>query len=227
MNKLLRLAQSFFVTPVTAILLMTASVQAQEIKGNADVGKTKAAMCIGCHGIAGYQASFPEIYRVPMISGQGAKYISNALLAYQKGERKHPTMVSIATSLTEQDMADLAAYYTQHGVVPGATLPEKASKEPSAAVATLLQKGACISCHGANFAKPIDPSYPKIAGQHADYLTVALKAYKTEGNAKVGRANGVMGGIAKQYTNAEMKEMAKYISSLPGDLKTVKQSGFR
>ena len=107
--------------PALVFAVVVASVTslsfAQDIKGNADVGKTKAAMCIGCHGIKGYQASFPEIYRVPMISGQGAKYISNALSAYQKGERKHPTMVSIATSLSEQDMADLGAYYSQHGKV--------------------------------------------------------------------------------------------------------------
>jgi cytochrome c553 len=221
MNKLLSLGFAFIVASVT-----TASL-AQDIKGNPDAGKTKAAQCIGCHGIKGYQASFPEVYRVPMISGQGAKYISNALLAYQKGERKHPTMVAVAAPLSEQDMADLGAYYSLHGKVEGAALPEKPTVEPSAAVAALLQKGACISCHGANFAKPIDPSYPKIAGQHADYLTVALKAYKTENNAKVGRANGVMGGIAKQYTNAEMKEMAKYIASLDGDLKIVPQSKFR
>ena len=56
---------------------------------------------------------------------------------------------------------------------------------------------------------------------------MALKSYKTEGLVKVGRANGVMGGIAKQYTNAEMKEMAKYIGSLDGDLKVVPQSKFR
>jgi cytochrome c553 len=221
MNKLLSLVSAFIVASVTTM------AQGQDIKGNADVGKTKAAQCIGCHGIVGYQASFPEIYRVPMISGQGAKYISNALLAYQKGERKHPTMGAIAAPLSEQDMADLGAYYSQHGKVEGATLAEKPAIEPSAAVAALLTKGACISCHGANFAKPIDPSYPKLAGQHADYLTVALKAYKTEGLAKVGRANGVMGGIAKQYTNAEMKQMAKYISSLDGDLKVVPQSKFR
>jgi cytochrome c553 len=221
MNKLLSLVSAFIVASVTTL------AQGQDIKGNADVGKTKAAQCIGCHGIKGYQASFPEIYRVPMISGQGAKYISNSLLAYQKGERKHPTMGAIAAPLSEQDMADLGAYYSQHGKVEGATLPEKANVEPSAAVAALLTKGACISCHGANFAKPIDPSYPKLAGQHADYLTVALKSYKTEGLAKVGRANGVMGGIAKQYTNAEMKELAKYIASLDGDLKVVPQSKFR
>jgi cytochrome c553 len=222
MNKLLTSVVSLFVASLTTVAL------AQDIKGDAAVGKTKAAMCIGCHGIVGYQASFPEVYKVPMISGQGAKYISNALAAYQKGERKHPTMGAIAASLSEQDMADLGAYYAQHGKVEGAApLPEKASREPNAAVADLLKKGTCIACHGANFAKPIDPGYPKIAGQHADYLTVALKSYKTEGLAKVGRSNGVMGGIAKQFSNAEMKELAKYISSLDSDLHVVPQSRFR
>ncbi len=221
MNKFFAAALAIVVSSVTF------SVSAQEIKGDAKAGQSKAATCIGCHGIVGYQASFPEIYKAPMIAGQAAKYISNSLLAYQKDERKHPTMKAIAASLTEQDMADLAAFYSQLGVVAGFTLPEKPAKEPSAAVGALITKGACISCHGANFAKPIDPSYPKIAGQHADYLTVALKAYKTEGNAKVGRSNGVMAGIAKQYSNAEMKAIAGYISSLPGDLKTVPQRKFK
>ncbi len=87
------------------------SVQAQDIKGNADAGKAKNAMCVGCHGIPGYKASFPSIYSVPMIYGQNAKYLENALIAYQKGERKHPTMKAISASLSAQDMADLAAYY--------------------------------------------------------------------------------------------------------------------
>jgi MoxR-like ATPase len=65
-------------------------------------------------------------------------------------------------------------------------------------VAELLKKGTCVACHGDNFSKPIDPSYPKIAGQHADYLFVALKAYKTEGHATWGRSNAIMGGMAKQ-----------------------------
>ena len=221
MNKFFAAALAIVVSSVTF------SVAAQEIKGDVKAGQSKAATCIGCHGIVGYQASFPEIYKAPMIAGQAAKYISNSLLAYQKDERKHPTMKAIAASLSEQDMADLAAFYSQLGVVAGFTLPEKPAKEPSAAVGALITKGACISCHGANFAKPIDPSYPKIAGQHADYLTVALKAYKTEGNAKVGRSNGVMAGIAKQYSNAELKAMASYIGSLPGDLKTVPQRKFK
>ena len=209
-----------------AVASVTALSHAQEAKGDVEAGKQKIAMCIGCHGIVGYQASFPEVHKVPMISGQSAKYISAALVAYQKGERKHPTMRGIAESLSEKDIADVSAYYEQHGKT-GAELPAKPSSEPSLQVAELLKQGACVSCHGDNFAKPIDPSYPKIAGQHADYLFVALKSYKVEKNANVGRGNAIMGGVAKQFTNAELKALANYVSSLDGDLHTVPQSRFR
>lgn len=80
------------------------------------VGNPKAAdvaMCIGCHGIPGYKASFPEVYQVPMLGGQSAKYIENALKAYRKGERTHPSMRGIAGSLSDQDIANLASYYSQ------------------------------------------------------------------------------------------------------------------
>ena len=63
-------------------------------------------------------------------------------------------------------------------------------------MAALLKKGDCVSCHGANFSKPIDPAYPKLAGQHADYLYVALKAYQIDNNPHVGRANPIMMGMA-------------------------------
>lgn len=220
MNKLLLTLSSVLVASVTAI-----SAHAQDIKGDAKAGETKNAMCIGCHGIHGYQASFPEIYKVPKISGQNAKYIAAALNAYKKGERKHPSMRGIAESLNDQDIADLAAYYEAHGKVEGAAAAKAA--EPSAKAAELLNKGGCVACHGADFNKPIDPSYPKVAGQHADYLFVALKSYKTEGNATWGRANGIMGGVAKQFSNAELKELSAYISSLPGDVNTVPQKRFR
>jgi cytochrome c553 len=217
-----------FVSIVFALTVSAASslTYAQDVKGDANAGATKIAMCVGCHGIAGYQASFPEVYKVPKISGQSEKYITSVLTAYKKGERKHPTMRGIATSLTDQDMADISAYYANHGKVEGAVLPAKAT-EPNAKVAPLLAKGACASCHGENFAKPIDPSYPKIAGQHADYLYVALKSYKVEGNATWGRNNGVMGGIAKQFSQAELKELANYMAVQQGDLKIVPQSRFR
>jgi cytochrome c553 len=221
MNKL------FSTVFAAAVACVTFSAQAQDAKGDVKAGEAKIAMCIGCHGIKGYQATFPEVYKVPMISGQNAAYISSALQAYKKGVRKHPSMRGIAETLTDQDIADLSAYYGASGVVAGGELAAKPSKEPSAQVQALLAKANCASCHGANFAKPIDPSYPKIAGQHADYLFVALKAYKVSNNAKVGRDNAIMAGMSKQYTNAELKLIANYLSSIDGDLKTVSQSRFR
>jgi cytochrome c553 len=79
--------------------------------GNAQAARDKVSMCIGCHGIAGYKASFPELYSVPKIAGQNAKYIEAALNEYKKGSRSHPTMGAVARSLSDQDIADLAIYY--------------------------------------------------------------------------------------------------------------------
>lgn len=86
---------------------------AADVVGNPKAAENKVAMCIGCHGIPGYKATFPEVYSVPMIGGQSAKYIESALNAYKKGERNNPSMRGIAASLSDQDIADVAAYYSQ------------------------------------------------------------------------------------------------------------------
>ena len=214
--------QLLCVTITLAIALGHAALsQAQDAKQ----GETKVAMCIGCHGIPGYQASFPEVHKVPMIAGQGAKYIVSSLTAYKKGERKHPTMRSIAASLSEQDMADVAAFYEQQGKSEAGALGT--APAPSPAIAELLKKGACDSCHGKNLSTPIDPSYPKLAGQHGDYLYVALKAYQTEKNPQVGRSNPIMMGMTRPFTPSELKQLSAYIASMPGELKTVAQARFR
>lgn len=208
-----------------AVASATTMSTAQEVKADAKAGATKISLCIGCHGIPGYQASFPEVYKVPKISGQGGKYIASALDAYRKGERRHPTMRGVADSLTDQDIADVAAYYEASG--PAATAAGGASRQPTAQVADLLKRGACVSCHGDGFSKPIDPSYPKVAGQYPDYLFVALKSYKVGDGQRVGRTNGVMAGVAKQFSNAELKALADYVGSLDGHLETVAQPRFR
>jgi cytochrome c553 len=86
---------------------------AADVVGNPKAAEQKVAMCIGCHGVPGYKATFPEVYQVPMIGGQSAKYIEAALGAYRKGERKNPSMRGIAGGLSDQDIADVAAYYAQ------------------------------------------------------------------------------------------------------------------
>jgi cytochrome c553 len=94
------------------LISLSASIaHAAEIQGNADNGANKVRLCAGCHAIPGYRSSVPEIYTVPMIGGQSSGYIVAALTAYKKGERKHPTMRSVAGSLSDQDMADIAEYY--------------------------------------------------------------------------------------------------------------------
>ena len=218
-----------FLTSMSVLIVACAtacSAIAQDLKGDAKAGEKKITLCIGCHGIKGYQASFPEVYKVPMIAGQAASYITSALSAYKKGERKHPTMRGIAAGLSEQDMADVAVYYEAQGKLPNAPVLGKAADGNAQAV-ELVKKGACVSCHGESFSKPIAPNYPRIAGQHADYLFVALKSYKTEGHSTWGRSNPIMGGVAKQFSLAELRELAHYVSSLPGELKTVPQAKFR
>ena len=215
------MAHSQAATPAQAPQQQTAAA------GSGASIEAKVAMCMGCHNIRGYQASFPEVHKVPMIAGQSAKYIAAALNAYRNGDRKHPTMRGIAVSLTEQDVATISAYYESLPKDEVKPLGDKPKREPNAQVAGLLQKAACASCHGVNFSKPIDPGYPKIAGQHGDYLFVALKAYKAENNPAVGRNNGVMGAIAKQFSNAELKAIANYMASLDSELRVHPEPRFR
>jgi cytochrome c553 len=90
--------------------------------GDPVAGATKTQMCGGCHGISGWRTAYPEVYGVPKIGGQHAAYIVKALQAYKSGERNHPSMKAIAASLSDQDMADLAAYY---GGAPAKTASNK------------------------------------------------------------------------------------------------------
>lgn len=89
-----------------------APAAAPKAAGNADAGKHKSSMCAGCHSIPGYKTAFPVVYSVPKLDGQHGAYIVSALRAYKSGERKHPSMRAIAASLSDQDMADLAAFYS-------------------------------------------------------------------------------------------------------------------
>ena len=214
---------------LSALLLATMTVfsaQAEALKGDVQAGERKNSMCMGCHGIVGYQATFPEVYKVPKIAGQSEKYIVNALVAYKNGQRKHPSMRGIAASLSDQDMVDVAAYYAQLGVNASAAPLGKATAG-SAKAAELVAKGACSSCHGESFSQPVDPGFPKLAGQYRDYLYIALKSYKAEGNPNVGRGNAVMAGVAKQFSNPELKVLAEYMASLPGEVKTVPENRLR
>ncbi|MFA5520999.1 MAG: c-type cytochrome [Castellaniella sp.] len=111
----LRLLHPRATAALTLLLSLAAplGVQAQDTPiGDAEAARSKISMCIGCHGIKGYKASFPEVYHVPMIAGQNAEYLVAALNDYASGARSFPTMEAIAQTLSAQDIADLAAYYS-------------------------------------------------------------------------------------------------------------------
>ena len=95
-------------------LALAASAQAQTVQGNAAAGKNDIFMCEGCHNAGrGYRTAFPDVYAVPMLNGQNAAYLVQALKDYRAGTRRNQTMKAIASSLTDQEMADIAAYYSQ------------------------------------------------------------------------------------------------------------------
>lgn len=95
--------------PATATPAATVAVAAPPLAGNAEAGRERVYTCTGCHGIPGYRNVYPS-YRVPKIHGQSAQYISTALAEYRNGKRKHPTMRAQGESLSDQDIADIAAY---------------------------------------------------------------------------------------------------------------------
>ena len=197
-------------TRTLTLLLALAGVFSTAHAQDAQHGSTKVQMCIGCHGIVGYQADFPQVYKVPKIAGQDAKYIAAALTEYRGGDRLFPTMRSIASSLTDQDIADIAAYL-QGGepIKPSTTV---AGKAPA-------QVATCVACHGGNGTgaeQPISPTPPVLAGQHEDYLEQALTAYR---NGR--RKNAVMDSMAQMLkTDDDIKTAATFFAGQPSTLHT-------
>ena len=106
----------------TAVFATLGGAAIAQTAGDKAAGHEKTQMCVGCHGIPGWRNAFPEVYSVPMIAGQHPQYIVKALQAYRSGERQHQTMRAIASSLSDADMANLAAYY---GGAPAAVAAKK------------------------------------------------------------------------------------------------------
>jgi cytochrome c553 len=98
-----------------ATMSFGAVAQEKKTSAPASVAAAPVSTCIGCHAIPGYQASFPQVYRVPKIGGQSQQYIEAALKSYRQGDRKHPTMVGVAKGLSDDEIASVAAYYAQRG----------------------------------------------------------------------------------------------------------------
>jgi len=171
--------------------------------GNPAHGKAISYTCLGCHGIDGYKNAYP-MYSVPKLEGQNADYLVTALHGYRDGDRAHLTMHSQASELSDQDMADIAAFFA--GKPLAATGKPQGNVPPAASL--------CVSCHGQDGVAAA-PIYPSLAGQHQDYLVRALQEYRHGG-----RKNPVMKQFAAQLKDEDIAVIANYFSHLSPSLKT-------
>jgi cytochrome c553 len=191
-----------------ATLLFAAVILAQPAaaEGDPEAGKEIAYTCLGCHGIEGYRNAYPS-FRVPKLGGQKAGYIEIALKGYRNGTRKHPTMVAQATSLSDQEIADVAAYLASIGnetVAAGGTQGVSFDKA-----------AACTACHGQNGIS-VNAAWPTLAGQHEEYLEYALNQYRNGS-----RTDPVMTAQAALLEEKDIPLLARYFASLEG-LETTK-----
>src|SRR6186997_2096652 len=177
----------------------TAQAQTPAPAGDAKRGHELAYTCQGCHSIPNYKNVYPT-YSVPKLHGQRPEYLVAALKAYKSGERSHGTMHSQASSLNEQDMADVAVYLSGSEVLTASKNDVPATSRPKATE-------VCLACHGTN-GVGITADYPTLAGQHRDYIERALTDYK-----KGGRKNAIMAGMAATLTPEDIEQLAAYYSS--------------
>jgi cytochrome c553 len=174
----------------------TVPAQDQPLQGDAKHGKAISYTCLGCHGIEGYKNAYP-MYSVPKLEGQHPEYLTAALQEYRSGDRAHMTMHAQASTLSDQDIADIAAYFAGKPLVSQG----KPSGAPPQA-ATL-----CVSCHGQD-GVAIAPTYPSLAGQHEDYIARSLEEYR-----KGGRKNPIMKGFAATLKDEDIAVIAKYFAN--------------
>jgi len=203
-----------FRIPVLVLLLapLAALAQAPTAAGDAKRGESIAYTCNGCHAIANYKNVYPT-YSVPKLHGQLPEYLIAALKAYKSGDRSHGTMHSQASSLSEQDMADVAAYLSGTQVLMVSKNDAPAAQRPKATE-------TCLACHGTN-GVGITADYPTIAGQHSDYIERALHDYK-----KGGRKNAIMAGMAATLSPTDIEQLAAYYSSQTPALEVVPKRKF-
>jgi cytochrome c553 len=189
----------FTATFVALILAQVASAA-----GDAERGKLLADTCMGCHGVDTFNNIYPT-YHVPKVAGQDAGYIVNALTLYRDGQRDHGTMTAQASSLSDQDIQDIAAYMQSAGGKLDPTAPGVGTAPAAAQV--------CAACHGAAGISPI-PANPHLAGQHLDYLLQALSDYRS--GARKGPNAIAMQAQLAAVSEEELDAIALYFSEQQG-----------
>lgn len=193
--------------------VQTAATEQASLKpGDAKAGQAKAATCGACHGADGNSAS--SAY--PKLAGQQASYIVRQLELFKSGKRPSPVMIGFVTNLSEQDMRDIGAYFASQKTLPGVA-DTKLVKQGEA-----LYRGgdeaervpACMACHGPDGRGNPGPPYPRLAGQHADYVALKLKDWRDGKTWGDDAHEQIMKLVAENLTDAEIAAVSSYIEGL-------------
>ncbi|HCE1548100.1 TPA: cytochrome c4 [Vibrio parahaemolyticus] len=195
-------------------LLASCSVWAQ---GNIEAGKAKSQTCVACHGADGNSA----IAMYPKLAGQHAKYLEKQLKDLKLGMtsggkqgRYDPVMSGMAMPLSDEDIADLAAYYSSLPTSESSTPEDVVAKGKVLYTAGDAERGltACMACHGPRGNGTELSGFPKISGQHADYIKAQLEKFR-DGN-RGNDMNAMMRDTAKKMTDEDIEVLSKYVGGL-------------
>lgn len=187
-------------------------------KGDAVAGQAKAAVCAACHNADGNSA----ITVNPMLAGQGARYLAKQLHDFKSGARANPVMMGMAAPLSDQDILDLAAYFSAQKPTTKAADPAQVALGEKIWRGGNLQTGvlACTGCHGPSGRGNHLAGFPALRGQHADYVEVQLKAFRAAargdltGDKRENDPEAMMRGVVKQLSDTEIKALAQFVTGL-------------
>lgn len=198
----------WLVTPFIALAFALSAVQAA---GTADEGQKKSAVCAGCHGADGNSGINP-IW--PKLAGQHPQYLENQLKAFKDNKRSDPLMSAMAAPLNDQDIADLAAYFSSQTLTGGTAAADQVSLGEKVYRAGNMETGvaACMACHGPSGAGNPEANFPSLAGQHAAYVEKVLKDFRA--GTRSNDYNKMMQGVVARLTDKEITAVAQYIQGL-------------
>ena len=196
---------------LTVLISMTLVVSTSLMAaGNASAGKSKAMMCAACHGADGNSPS--DMF--PKLAGQGEAYLVKQLIEFKSGVRSNAIMAPMAAGLSEQDMADIAAYYSSQTITPGAVSEDLAAAGQQIFRAGNKESGlpACMACHGPTGAGVPAAKWPALSGQYSAYVEAQLKSFAA--GTRSNDPNSMMRDIASKMTAEEMTAVAAYVAGL-------------
>jgi cytochrome c553 len=198
----------FAALTLVAVLGWTGSAHAA---GTAEAGQAKSATCMACHGMDGNSAN-PEW---PALAGQHSSYLTRQLRHFKAGERQNTLMSPMAMILTDQDVEDLAAYFSsQKRLATGETEPSKLHLGQTIFRAGIPARGvpSCSGCHGPSGAGIAGAAFPRIGGQHAVYAAAQLRSYKS--GTRATDPNSMMRTITSRLTDEEIDAVASYLQGM-------------